>query len=156
MDVYSPVFHPHRKVTPTQRVIRGYWWEPSNNGRLCGKGVPTVWVVWKRPLFIPGYLEYYWSCMVHCTVPPPLGRAAPNMFNYLFTNLLVDIKLSVDFLDVRGGFAVFFDRKRFFITSMNALPRLFSGCMHKERWSIEPGLTRCTFWIIDCVCTWSR
>ena len=60
------VLHRDRIVKPpTQRAVKGCYWEPIIGGRLCGDGVPTLWVVWKLPQSSSGSSAHCWSSMVH-------------------------------------------------------------------------------------------
>ena len=78
-----PVLHRDRIVEPpTQPVVKEYWWELLYGGHLCGDGLPTVWVVWKRPLTLTGSTLHYWSSMVrlHLASISRTGRVAPTNY----------------------------------------------------------------------------
>ena len=77
----SPVLHRDTiEKQPSQRVVRGYWWEPINAGHLSGDEEPNLWVGWKEPLSFRTLRYIYWSSMARLHYAP-IPRTGPGSTN---------------------------------------------------------------------------
>ena len=94
------VLHRDRIVKPTtQRVVRGYWWEPINGGRLCGDGVPTLLSGVEIAAAFPGFSSTLLKLHGAMNRDPSLGRGRVVPTNHQLFNTLI---LSFDLPAING------------------------------------------------------